>query len=49
LMPIAGVAVAAALTLLRQAHRRVAVGLVVGGMAVLQLCSLAIVSGRFYE
>jgi hypothetical protein len=49
LMPIAGVAVAAALTLLRDAHRRVAAGLVVGGMAVLQLFSLAIVAGRFYE
>jgi 4-amino-4-deoxy-L-arabinose transferase-like glycosyltransferase len=49
LMPIAGVAVAATLTLLRQARRRVAAGLVVGGMAVLQLFSLAIVAGRFYE
>jgi hypothetical protein len=43
------VAVAATLTLLRDAHRRVAAGLVVGGMAVLQLFSLAIVAGRFYE
>ncbi|HKP91987.1 MAG TPA: DUF2142 domain-containing protein [Thermoleophilaceae bacterium] len=49
LMPIAGVAVAASLTLLRRARRNVAAGLVVGGMAVLQLCSLAIVAGRFYE
>jgi hypothetical protein len=49
LLPIAGVAVAAALTLLREAHRRIGVGLVVGGMAALQLCSLAMVSGRFYE
>lgn len=49
LMPIAGVAVAAALTLLRDARRRVAAGLVVGGMAVLQLFSFAIVAGRFYE
>lgn len=49
LMPVAGVAVAAAITLLRDAHRRVAAGLVVGGMAVLQLFSLALVAGRFYE
>lgn len=48
LMPIAGVAVAAALSLLAPRRRALAVGLVVGGMAALQLLSLAIVAGRFY-
>jgi 4-amino-4-deoxy-L-arabinose transferase-like glycosyltransferase len=48
LMPVAGVAVAAALSLLRPRLREVAAGLVVGGMAALQLVSLGIVAGRFY-
>ena len=48
LMPIAGVAVAAALTLLRERRRELAAGLVLGGMAVLQVLSLAMVAGRFY-
>ena len=48
LMPIAGVAVAAALSLLRERWRPVAAGLVVGGMAALQLVSLGLVAGRFY-
>jgi hypothetical protein len=48
LMPVAGVAVAAALSLLRPRLREIAAGLVVGGMAALQLVSLAIVAGRFY-
>ena len=48
LMPIAGVAVAAALSLLRPRAREIAVGLVVGGMAALQLVSIAILAGRFY-
>jgi 4-amino-4-deoxy-L-arabinose transferase-like glycosyltransferase len=48
LMPIAGVAVAAALTLFRERRRELVAGLVVGGMAALQLLSLAMVAGRFY-
>ena len=48
LMPITGVAVAAALTLLRDRARELAAGLVIGGMAVLQVLSLAMVAGRFY-
>jgi lipopolysaccharide export LptBFGC system permease protein LptF len=48
LMPVAGVAVAAALSLLRQRAREVVAGLLIGGMAALQLASLAILAGRFY-
>ena len=48
LLPIAGVAVAAALTNLRPARRVVAAGLVIGGMVVLELFSLGLVAGRFY-
>ena len=48
LMPVAGVAVAAALSLLRPRAREIAAGLVIGGMAALQLASLAILAGRFY-
>jgi uncharacterized membrane protein len=48
LMPIAGVALAAALSLLGERRRATAVGLVVGGMAALQLVSLGLVAGRFY-
>ena len=47
LMPIAGVAVAAALSNLRRA-RPVGVALVLAGMVVLQCVSLAVVAGRFY-
>ncbi|HEX8073807.1 MAG TPA: DUF2142 domain-containing protein [Thermoleophilaceae bacterium] len=48
LMPIAGVAVAAALSNLGGRGRARAAALVLGGMAVLQLFSLAVVAGRFY-
>jgi hypothetical protein len=48
LMPIAGVAVAAALTNFGPRRREVAAGLVVGGMAALQLLSLGLIAGRFY-
>lgn len=47
LMPIAGVAVAAALSNLRERARPAAAALVVAGMVVLQLLSLSIVAGRF--
>jgi hypothetical protein len=48
LMPIAGLAVALALANLRERLRPVGAGLVVGGMAALQLASLSIVAGRFF-
>jgi 4-amino-4-deoxy-L-arabinose transferase-like glycosyltransferase len=48
LMPIAGVATAAALSLVGPRRRELAIGLLVGGMGALQLLSLAIVAGRFY-
>ncbi|MEA2374674.1 MAG: hypothetical protein QOD53_1137 [Thermoleophilaceae bacterium] len=48
LLPIAGTAMAVALTNLRPARRAPAAALVMGGMAALQLFSLAIVAGRFY-
>jgi 4-amino-4-deoxy-L-arabinose transferase-like glycosyltransferase len=48
LLPIAGVATAAALSLLAPAARRIALGLLLGGFFVLQLFSMAIVAGRFY-
>jgi hypothetical protein len=48
LMPIAGAAVAAALTLLAERRRPVAAGAVVGTMAALQVTALALVAGRFY-
>ena len=48
LLPIAGVLVAAALSNVGQARRRLAVGLTLGGMAALQLASLAVAAGRWY-
>jgi 4-amino-4-deoxy-L-arabinose transferase-like glycosyltransferase len=48
LMPIAGVAVAAALRNLRSSRRATVAAVVLGGMAALQLVSLASVMGRFY-
>jgi hypothetical protein len=48
LMPVAGAAVAAALTNLRPPGRAVGAGVVVGAMVVLQLLSLALVAARFY-
>lgn len=48
LMPLVGVAVAAALTNLGGRRRVLAAGLVVGGMAVLQLASLAAVTGFYF-
>jgi len=48
LMPIAAVAVAAALTNLPRSRRATAAAFVLGGMAALQLVSLAAVMGRFY-
>jgi hypothetical protein len=47
LMPIVGVAVAAALCNLRERARPAAAALVIGVMAALQLLSLSIVAGRF--
>ena len=47
LMPIAGVAVAAALTNLGR-RRELAAALVLGGLAVLQLFSLGAVAGRYF-
>ena len=47
LMPIAGVAVAAALANLRERLRPAGAGLVLGAAAALQLASLSIVAGRF--
>jgi hypothetical protein len=47
LMPIAGVAVAAALTHLRR-RRAAGAAVVLGGMVVLQLFSLAAVAGRYF-
>lgn len=47
LMPVAGVAVAAALANLRR-RRELGVAVVLGGMAVLQLFSLATVTGRYF-
>ena len=48
LLPIAGLAVAAALTNLRARRRAQAAAVVLGGMVALQLFSLAVVAGRFY-
>jgi hypothetical protein len=47
-LPIAGVAVAAAITNLRPARRVVGVAAVLGAMFVLQLFSLGLLVGRFY-
>jgi hypothetical protein len=48
LLPIAGVATAAALTNLHPTRRVAAAGLVIGAMVVLQLFALGLVAGRFY-
>jgi 4-amino-4-deoxy-L-arabinose transferase-like glycosyltransferase len=48
LMPIVGVAVAAALTNLPRPRRAIGAGVVLAGMVALQLLSLATVAGRFY-
>ena len=48
LLPIAGVAVAAALTNLGSRGRTIGAGALLGGLAALQLASLGIVAGRFY-
>ncbi|HEX8067143.1 MAG TPA: DUF2142 domain-containing protein [Thermoleophilaceae bacterium] len=48
LLPIAGAAVAAALTNLEPRRRPAAVALTLGGMVALQVVSLAATAGRFY-
>jgi 4-amino-4-deoxy-L-arabinose transferase-like glycosyltransferase len=48
LISLFGAAVAAALALLPERRRALAIGLVVSGLFALQLFSLAIVAGRFY-
>ena len=48
LMPVLGLAVATTLALLRSRWQETAAGLVVGGMFVLQVFSLALVATRFY-
>ena len=48
LMPVAGVAVAAALSNLPRPRRPAAAALVLAGMFALQAASLAVVAGRFY-
>ena len=48
LMPLAGVAVAAALSNLARPRRQIGAALVLGGMAALQLLSLGLVAGRYF-
>lgn len=48
LLPIVGVAVAAALSAVPAPRRAAAAALTIGAMAALQILSLAIVAGRFY-
>jgi 4-amino-4-deoxy-L-arabinose transferase-like glycosyltransferase len=48
LLPLGGAAVAALLSLLPAGRRAPAAGVLLGGLAVLQVASLAIVAGRFY-
>jgi hypothetical protein len=48
LLPLGGAAVAALVSLVPAGRRGAAAGALLGGLAVLQVASLAITAGRFY-